>query len=76
MADSSDRIAALFVATVLTKNNATTSMEPVPVDVMTATKAETVPKVLKGHGHDGHGQILFFCFYYLQCLRKSFLIIK
>lgn len=47
MADISDKIAALFVATVLTKNNATTSMEPVPVDVMTATKAETVPKFAK-----------------------------
>lgn len=31
--------------------------------------------LLKGHGHDFH-QILFFYFYYLQCLGNAFLVIK
>lgn len=30
---------------------------------------------LKGHGYD-FGQILFFCFYYVQCFRNAFLMTK
>lgn len=41
-----ERIAAHFVATVLTKNNVTISVVSVPTDVMTATKEVIVHKVL------------------------------
>lgn len=43
---SLDRIAARSVATVMTRNNVTTSMEPVSTDVMTAIKEMIVHKVL------------------------------
>lgn len=46
MGDNSDRIADLFVATVMTKNNVTTSMVPVPTGVMTAIKEVIVHKVM------------------------------
>lgn len=45
MGDSSDRIAAIIVATVLTKNNVITSKVPVPMGVMRVTKEQIVHKV-------------------------------
>lgn len=44
---SLDRIAARSVATVMTGNNVTTSMEPVSTDVMTAIKEVIVHKFAK-----------------------------
>lgn len=55
--DSSDRIAALFVATVMTKNNVTTSMGPVPTGVMTAIKEVIVHKCAITTHMDQHARL-------------------